>query len=95
MHSHIIYAADGVADTSVLPVEVFMKSTPASIAMKDATAMFSGVTSKPVSSMALSITVRPCDAEHVVTVHNVVLQTARADDDFLQGHGERRETDVA
>ena len=49
--------------TSTLPVEVLMKSAPASIARKEAAAILSEVTRRPVSRMTLRMTGRPRAAE--------------------------------
>ena len=54
------YAATGVAFTSTLPVEVLMKSAPASIARKEACAIRSGVLRSPVSRITLRCTFLPC-----------------------------------
>ena len=52
-------AASGVALTLTLPVDVLIKSAPASIASIEALRISSGVLSRPVSRMTLKTTLRP------------------------------------
>ena len=53
---HITTAASGVAATSILPVEVFTKSAPASIDSSEALRISSGVFSAPDSMITFSTT---------------------------------------
>ena len=63
----ITRAASMVAATAVLPVEVLMKSAPASIAAADTAAMISGRIRQPLSMMTLSSTRSPQAALHCAT----------------------------
>ncbi|GJD73029.1 hypothetical protein CFIICLFH_1254 [Methylobacterium goesingense] len=53
MASSIASAASGVAETGLLPVEVLMKSAPASMARRLAPVIASGLARVPVSRITL------------------------------------------